>query len=136
MNRLVYSGLLMIFLIGTVLVAAAPKKIPYAPDLKEEYDKYNLKYFSGKLPKDTVISWGDPGEDNGVERIAITTKLDDNRFQIIFNPKFGRSRYFTLFVLLHEMAHINTWSNDLAHGLAWQKEMHRLADEGAFELLW
>jgi len=107
-----------------------------SPDLKDWYDQYNLKYFANKLPKNTIVKWGNPGlEPDGRKSYAVTIE-NDGYFEIIINPELNLGEQTAKMVLLHEMAHISTWAKDLSHGLVWQKEMHRLADEGAFEDLW
>jgi len=109
-----------------------PKLTGQSPELKEFYARYNLKYFRGFLPANTLVVWGEPGE----SKMAITRKDEYGRYEIILSRHFNVADSTTDLTLLHEMVHVRSWEKTLEHGPAFQKEMHRLADEGAMEDLW
>lgn len=109
-----------------------PKAAQQSPDLKEIYNQYNLKYFRNWLPANTLVVWGEPGE----KRMGLTRKDEYGRFEIVISRRYNVAESTTDLTVLHEMVHVESWDKTLEHGPAFQKEMHRLADEGAMEDLW
>lgn len=122
-----------------------PKKEPVTlpalsnVDLPKDLDKWfegtNSEFFDEKLPKDTVIDWGEYDND----RMGSTTILPDGRFHIAFNEKYCLATRVAHLVLLHEECHVFTFSeikkNDPAseHGPRWRTCMLNLYQQGAFK---
>lgn len=112
----------------------------YSP--QNVYDYYNRRYFDGLLPK-IPVSWSEvigqrPKRYYGVYcsnsaegKILLSSELKNH-------PKIWRM------TLLHEMAHVKFRGHPKEiysisrnrHSKLWQKEMLRLAKEGAFKKLW
>lgn len=103
--------------------------------LKHWFDKFNTRWFEGKLPS-TIIFWEPPSDSFGVT--CPVFEVNDKVFEIKLDPSLkGVPDYWKL-LLLHEMAHIKLWPKHPKHqhGKAFQDEMKRLANEGAFKSLW
>lgn len=100
------------------------------------YATYNHEYFQDELPKTVVIT-----RNLTDDRFMAQTFYENNFYHISINPRFNESRKIEKFNLLHESCHIYIFINHEEdefddHGSHWQKCMHKLADQGAFELLW
>lgn len=95
--------------------------------LKVWYDGYNDAYFGNTLPKDTVIDYTGTGE-----YAALTRRMEDGTFHIVFNPKFTASPIFAHLILLHESCHVKTWDEFDEHGPRWVACMNTLEANGAF----
>jgi hypothetical protein len=118
-----------------------PPKISSEPYLKRLYNRFNSRYFSGQLPPDTIVRWASPQEMSGQGFNAapwgIFFPSSDGEPALILLDRnmqkrgWGKLRDLTL---LHEMAHVANPKNE--HGKKFEKEMRRLAQEGAFEGLW
>lgn len=115
---------------------------------------YNLKYFRGRLPKDTRIVWADLTEISALGRFNPSYALKAVRVR---GPKKGELRTIRSAkpkieldkrlkwapsvwhrTLLHEMVHLKLDKKypKGGHGHAFQREMKRLARIGAFNLMW
>ena len=95
--------------------------------LKVWYDGYNEAYFGNSLPKDTVIDYTGTGE-----YAALTRRMEDGTFHIVFNAKYTASPIFSHLILLHESCHIKTWDEFDEHGPRWVACMETLELNGAF----
>lgn len=96
--------------------------------LRRAYRRYNALYFKGSLPDDADILFA-PTECYGV------TQQDDGGFVITIDPKYAIESRMWRLTLLHEMVHLDIWPK-MSHGAAFQGEMFRLAQAGAFAKLW
>lgn len=95
------------------------------------YAQYNEEYFHNRLPKDTVVDYGETGSGN----IAMTVRMYDGRFHIGFNEDYASAPRVAHLFLLHEMCHVKTYdekdqSNE-GHGKMWRACMLELDMEGA-----
>lgn len=118
---------LMLFMAMTV--AAEPLE---RINLKAWYDGYNEDFFLNHLPKASVRYHETDDTTMGY------TFNDEDGFNIVISPALNPTPGETKLTLLHEMCHVATyhdWDLD-AHGPRWKDCMHRLANEGAFDLLW
>lgn len=118
--------------------------------LQKLYRQYNDKYFGGTLPVPAVVIWskkvGDLLGDEDYYAIEVEnivqSKIIIHVGIIRLNPIIKQFRSITSITLLHEMVHLylDVTANDdhqiEPHGEAFQKEMLRLATEGAFKDLW
>lgn len=82
------------------------------------FDRYNRRFWNGRLPKYSVIA-------SDLYRGGLCKKRER---QIFINLDTFRSDKEIRATLLHEMAHAATRDS---HGKYWQSEMERLAEEGA-----
>ena len=104
--------------------------IPEA-DLQGWYETYRQQYFGSKMPDAKVIYADLPG------LMGRTEKNNFGDFVIRIDKASNPAPKEVLFTLLHEMCHIDMWQKEFdEHGRLWQYDMHRLADEGAFESIW
>jgi hypothetical protein len=100
------------------------------------YATYNHMYFQDRLPKTTVIT-----RNLTDDRFMAQTFYENNFYHIAINPRYNESRKTEKLNLLHESCHIEVFIDKEEdefddHGEHWQRCMHRLADEKAFENLW
>lgn len=98
---------------------------PQCQDPKAFYNDFNLSYFDGKLPKDTVVDYAEHDE----KTLARTT-YEDGHFHITFNPRLAGSARVVHLYSLHEMCHIATWEEEQAHGPEWKACMHAVVAKG------
>ena len=117
----------------SVWASAAPAPKPSPAFLARVYAGLNAAYWAGTLPASTVVAIGTLPQ--GI--MANTTRDAAGVFHITLDagcniiPNVARLSFF------HEMAHIATWEKEFnPHGKYWRKEMHRLADAGAFDEIW
>lgn len=97
-------------------------------NLKVWYDSYNETYFLNQLPKNTIVEYGDIGNDLGI------TFKDHGKFHIIISRYFNRAPNTAHETLLHEIAHVATWGQEFdSHGPKFRACLRRLYAEGAFE---
>lgn len=104
------------------------------PQLHRLYRRLNRKWFSNKLPHDTIVAW-----EPRLNRIPIQAQLvdEDEPLVILHNPHLRHLTNLVEFNMLHEMAHIATLNKESDdHGPRFQREMMRLARAGAFERIW
>jgi hypothetical protein len=105
------------------------------------FEYYNVQYFSSKLPDGVRVEvfFAGAGAD-GNRNMGITFACDSKaRICIFVDPEFNPEWRGRKFTLLHEMVHLKLGYKDKEsreHGPKFQHEMHRLADEGAFEDIW
>lgn len=104
--------------------------------LKHWYDKYNLNWFDSSLPSDTLIYWEPPPVAFGTS--CPVFENDHKHFVIKLDPSIKGVPDFWKQVLIHEMVHVKLWPKHprSLHGKLFQDEMKRLANDGAFRLLW
>lgn len=94
--------------------------------LRDQFLTFNVLYFGGQLPTDTIVIWSRKlrptvcGEYDGDDTIAINATLRN------FRPCWKST-------LLHEMAHLATHEEAAEHGPKWKREMARLMKLGAFD---
>lgn len=101
-------------------------------DLQGWYETYRRMYFGKDLP-DAKVFWTDLPE--GL--MGQTNKTPEGNFEIRIDRKANPAQKEALMTLLHEMCHVDMWALEFDdHGKMWQFDMHRLADEDAFEDLW
>lgn len=119
----------------SVWASAAPRPAsrPSPAFLATVYAGLNATYWSGKLPADTIVSFGALPP----KSMANTTRDAAGRFHITLEWESNKLPNVARLTLFHEMAHIATWDAEFnPHGMHWRKEMHRLADAGAFDEIW
>lgn len=104
--------------------------------LKHWYDKYNFKWFDGKLPTDTLIYWEPPPA--AYAETCPVFENDHSHFIVKLDPSIRALKQWWKIVLLHEMIHIKLRPKHpkSQHGRLFQEEMKRLAYDGAFRNLW
>ena len=94
--------------------------------LMEQFLDYNVLYFDGQLPTDTIVKWS--------RSLAPDVVGDyDGDATIRLNHRLRKFRPVWKLTLLHEMAHLATHAEAEEHGPKWHKEMRRLYRIGAFE---
>lgn len=103
-------------------------------DLDKWYSIYNSEFFDDKLPKDTVVDWGEYNND----RMGSTSILPDGRFHIALNEKYCLAERTARMVLKHEECHVSTFSevthdSKTEHGPRWRTCMLNLYQVGAFK---
>ena len=103
-------------------------------DLDKWYAGYNSEYFDDKLPKDTLVDWGE----YDVRNMGSTTILPNGRFHIALNKKYCLADRTMRLVLLHEQCHIQTFSEitddpKTGHGPRWRTCMLNLYQIGGFK---
>jgi len=113
---------------------------PGDPELTNEYQQVNAKYFDNRLPAIPVL-WEPRLEDIGplkaegfIEK-GLWTTLGDKAF-ILLNPRFSRDASETRRVLCHEIVHEYLYSigdKETNHGPKFQAVLRRLSESGAFE---
>jgi len=101
-------------------------------ELQDVFDTYNRQYWDGKLPKTHVI-WTALSK-----RFGETVKEDDGSFTIKLDVSWNVLPNVAKTTLLHEMCHIKTWGESCHIGTQgdctrWQRELHRIMLEGAFD---
>ncbi len=108
--------------------------------LKRLYNMFNKKYFYGDLP-DIVVGYATTKQfkSNRVKRgTCAFTSYDDEKHTkavaIVIHTHPGKSMAHIKSDLIHEIAHVAHPRAD--HGKAFQDEMKRLAQAGAFEGIW
>lgn len=109
-------------------------KVDLPKDLDKWYSIYNSEFFNDKLPKDTVIDWGE----YDLDRMGSTSVLPDGRFHIAFNEKYCLADRTARMILLHEDCHIATFTETTRdsktwHGPRWRTCMLNLYQVGAFK---
>lgn len=123
---------------------------PYVPTLREAYYLFNSRYFRSKLTYDVVLQWRDidhlaeylpsysllatrtKGDNKGTYR-----KVGGRKETIYISKKTKDSSKIWMMSLLHEMVHLKLKNaKGSYHGHAFQREMKRLANAGAFNGLW
>lgn len=104
--------------------------------LDEWFDTYNKRYFRGRLPKCRVV-WTYRKVDF-IGRFLYDTDDPDKGLLIELSHRIRFVERVARFTLLHEMVHLKQRHipDERAHGHAFQKEMKRLANAGAFNGLW
>lgn len=113
---------------------SAPTRANLPKDLDKQYQIYNSEFFNDKLPRDTVVDWGEYNSD----RMGSTTILPDGRFHIAFNERYCLADRTVHLVMLHEDCHIQTFSEitrdpKSEHGPRWRTCMLNLYQQGAFK---
>lgn len=103
-----------------------PKRLSSVSKLKDQFLEYNVLYFGGQLPTDTIVIW------SRTLRPTVCGEFDgDNTIRINAGLRLFRPCWKT--TLLHEMAHLATLDEAEEHGPRWNREMKRLLRIGAFE---
>ena len=108
-----------------------------ATRLERTFAYYNRKYFGGLLTP-IAVKWSET-----LDPDVLGTFEGD---VIKLNAKFKSLGQIWRLTLIHEMAHLKVQDhpdeikaksyNARTHSSVWQKEMKRLANSGAFKLLW
>lgn len=92
-------------------------------------------YFNQSLPADVVIT-----HELKDDRFMGVSYRAGGKYWIEINPKYEPSPKQSKAILLHEMCHIELWTEGEDepddHGPKWQHCMHGLANMGAYESLW
>lgn len=99
------------------------------------YRVCNKLYFGNKLPK-VPVKWAGRGF-SVMARVGFDEEWKPTRIQL--NPGLKKWPAAAAMCLLHEMAHIEVaqkGDHRTHHGKAWQKVMHRLARQKAFDGVW
>ena len=110
-------------------------KMMYKSDktLKLWYRQLNKKWHNNELPDDTIVCWYATPR----SVVALTEKLEDGRFRILFHPSMYEFHKYIKLTLHHEMLHVKHWRPGLVdHGRVFQQSMLELASRGAFNSLW
>lgn len=95
--------------------------------LMDTFYDFNARFFNGKLPLDTMVSWS-----RSIPRhVAGDFDGTDIRINVALKPL----RPCWKLTLLHEMAHLATSEEVEEHGPKWKREMRRLYRIGAFDTL-
>lgn len=105
--------------------------------LKGLYNLYNYKYFNNELPTGTKLYFVHRiGKSKSPEKsnCASTYFFIDGPPTILIQRTKVKSMRYVVSDLLHEMSHISKPRAD--HGKVFQKEMLRLAKQGAFTDVW
>lgn len=97
-------------------------------NLQAWYNEYNEQYFGNTLPKDTVVKYK-----KLKDLMATTSSHDGVHFEVDEDPAYNLAARTAHATLLHEMCHIETWSEPEEHGHRWISCMHRLMKIGAFD---
>lgn len=100
--------------------SARPFSLPRA------YRKLNKRWFSNKLPADTIVGWA-PIKDMGC-----TVDGPHGRLVVAINKSFRKWPVQAECTLLHEMVHVATWDEQAMHGTKWKALMAKLYKRGAF----
>ena len=117
---------------GTFVGFRTAAKAPISQaGLQRIYSSVNDEYFSGKLPKDTTVEWGDLSNEDSM---GLTLHRPGGGNLIILDPNANRIRRVAILTELHEICHVAT--QDFEHGEKWQGCMLHLAEQGAFADLW
>lgn len=98
-------------------------------ELGRAYREFNKRWFDDALPHDVDVFFS-PAEDCYGQ-----VQEEDGSWTLQINPKYFIDHRIWKMVLLHEMAHLAVRPY-LRHGRAFQVEMTRLANKGAFRGLW
>ncbi len=105
--------------------------------LKKLFREYNRRFFGGKLP-DCIVCFATPRsfEKNGLGKAtcAVTFMKGYDRPAIFISANKLKGWRYIKSDLLHEMTHVSKPRAE--HGKVFQDEMKRLANAGAFELIW
>jgi len=100
--------------------------------LKNQFAKYNRKYWAGQLPEHTVIYWEPQNAD------AATTcpiyEVDHGQFVIKLDPYVKGLGKFWKINLLHELVHLALWVKHPKHqhGKLFKEEEARIYAMGAY----
>lgn len=101
--------------------------------LQKYFRLYNKKYFDDALPE-PVLRWAEM-KDFGHYYSEIVD--DQERHIIEFGKWSAANNSIWRFTLLHELVHLKLRNKKCTHhGRLFQKEMKRLAANGAFAKLW
>lgn len=110
------------------------------PALGEEYRRMNERYFSGALP-DVPVAWEPALEDvgpltaDGFVLEGLWGQIGQ-RTVILLNPVLRDDERRRERTLCHEMVHqylFSAGAGEREHGPAFQQQLRRLSEEGAFE---
>lgn len=109
-------------------------------EMQQYYISYNVKYFDGRLPIDTLVECS-PLHIDDLGYQGETSKDNKGRYQITIAQELCEGERVYLPVLLHEMVHIDIGDREndtgpFLHGPLFHDEMRRLAEAGAFDDLW
>lgn len=107
--------------------------LPVQDRLDPWYRGFNQKYFQDRLPAAIIT------HDLKDDRYMAITEIVGQTYHIAFNPRYNQSPVQERENLLHEMCHVEVYTEGDefdAHGMKWQHCMHRLADEKALENVW
>jgi hypothetical protein len=114
--------------------SAVDSRFGSKPNLEVWYTSYNAVYFGDRLPKDTILQYGEPDGDCGE-----TFRRPDGGFRIVVSPTCNVTEPEVVMTLIHEMVHVDQYNtnHDLdCHGPTFQNEMKELAQMGIFKGLW
>jgi hypothetical protein len=137
----VLGGLLALALLGSafslVKVASghtAARDQAQEQEIQKDYAFYNDLFFDNKLPKNTLVTYANiPGF------MGLTFECGEQKKMCIVIDRASNSvSRVAKMTLLHEMIHVKLWNviDFDIHGTEFQNEMHRLANEHAFDELW
>lgn len=100
--------------------------------LKNQFAKYNRKYWSGELPEHTVLYWEPLPADATTCPIY---EVDRGQFVIKLNPFVKGLSSFWKINLLHEMIHLALWERHPRHlhGKLFKEEQARIYALGAYQ---
>lgn len=112
--------------------------------LKTLYNRYNKKFFEGKLP-DIILGYATGAElkkslkeKRSKEVLCAVTYFDEEHttipLSIVLNKEAHKYVADKKATVLHEMAHVS--KPRAGHGKVFQEEMKRLAQAGAFSDIW
>ena len=104
-------------------------------DLQTWYVASNRAYFSGRLPQNVTVSWGDLSEQHYVGH---TIQRGDGSFLLLVDRRTNPTASEAYLTVFHEQCHLSLWNTDdfEQHGPKFQSCMTQLALKGAFEELW
>jgi len=121
--------------------APAPSQTPDEDEIRgvesiplmRAYREYNRLYFTGTLPADVVVAWGDNLEDSAS---VVVREKESGHCAIFINKRLRWAPELAEILLLHEMVHVAHWEIKGDDDPRFQAAMQRLAAEGAFKGLW
>lgn len=94
--------------------------------LPRAYRKLNKRWFSNKLPTDTIVGWA------AIKDMGATVESTNGRLVIAISKQFRKWPVQAECTLLHEMAHVATWEEVAMHGKRWKRLMRKLYKREAF----
>lgn len=103
-------------------------------ELRREYNRYNRKYFRGRLPKLMVHFTKMPKYYLGLSTY-VGRPSGGSWAEIEISKVLKCWPKLTRCVLLHEMVHVSL-PQQVIHGSKFEKGMRKLAKAGAFTGLW
>jgi SprT-like family len=140
----VFSLAVFLFLTAGLVCSSSlsSRKVVHDSDgLQASFNAYNDEYFDGRLPQ-TSVRWVDIPKYGDQFTMGTSHEDDINKvYSIQIDTKSNITVITAHMTLFHEMCHLATAmkAREIGqdpHGPMFQRCMHELADERAFESLW